>query len=83
MAEEESIAVLTPVIPLPTALYDSNGLLFEFQSFQFLRQPGSFSYLRKDRAQRPERSKAGRPMLSVNLKRHCPSIRLFKLPRKR
>jgi hypothetical protein len=29
MAEEESIAVLTPVIPLPIALYDSNGLLFE------------------------------------------------------
>jgi hypothetical protein len=26
---EESIAVLPPVIPLPIALYDSNGLLFE------------------------------------------------------
>jgi len=29
MAGEESIAVLPPVIPLPNALYDSNGLLFE------------------------------------------------------
>jgi hypothetical protein len=26
---EESVALLQPVVPLPIALYDSNGLLFE------------------------------------------------------
>ena len=29
MAGEKSIATLRPVIPLPVALYSSNGLLFE------------------------------------------------------
>ena len=29
MAENESALVLRPVVPLPIALYDSNGLLFE------------------------------------------------------
>jgi|GraSoiStandDraft_30_1057271.scaffolds.fasta_scaffold3852972_1 hypothetical protein len=29
MAGEESVVVLRPVVPLPIALYDSNGLLFE------------------------------------------------------
>jgi hypothetical protein len=29
MAGEESVAALRPVVPLPTALYYSNGLLFE------------------------------------------------------
>ncbi len=29
MAGEESVTVLRPMIPLPIALYDSNGLLFE------------------------------------------------------
>ena len=29
MAGEESIPALRPVVPLPIALYDSNGLLFE------------------------------------------------------
>ena len=29
MAGEESVSALRPVVPLPTALYYSNGLLFE------------------------------------------------------
>jgi hypothetical protein len=29
MAEEESVALLRPVVPLPIALYELNGLLFE------------------------------------------------------
>jgi hypothetical protein len=29
MAEKESVVVLRPVVALPIALYDSNGLLFE------------------------------------------------------
>jgi hypothetical protein len=38
MAEKESALVLHPVVPLPIALYDSNGLLFElFDGGQPLR----------------------------------------------
>jgi hypothetical protein len=39
MAEKESALVLRPVVPLPIALYDSNGLLFElFDGGQPLRR---------------------------------------------
>ena len=38
MAEKESALVLRPVVALPVALYDSNGLLFElFDGGQHLR----------------------------------------------
>jgi hypothetical protein len=39
MAEKESALVLRRVVPLPIALYDSNGLLFElFDGGQPLRR---------------------------------------------